>query len=163
MKKLLIILSIVFLSASVVNATENVQANIDKNFKQPQKIVRHHQNNAFEERLKLTDEQKIKIKEQRTKSFEKIKPIMNQIKQKKKEVAEIKNSDMANDVKEEKLNKLDSEIKDLSKQARSIRKQNMKDFESILTKEQKETLKTMKKNGRNNYYKKHPRKCNKVK
>ena len=42
-------------------------------------------------------------------------------------------------------------IQELEKQANSIRKQNMKDFESILTRDQKKILKQMKKEGRQRF------------
>lgn len=44
----------------------------------------------------------------------------------------------------------------LEKQAREIRQANMKEFESILTRQQKKTLKQMKKEGRKRYYQGHP-------
>ena len=54
-------------------------------------------------------------------------------------------------MQEEKLAVIDKELAKLEKQANQIRKQNMKDFESILTRDQKKILKQMKKEGRENF------------
>ncbi len=51
---------------------------------------------------------------------------------------------------------IDEELKVLEKQAREIRQANMKEFESILTRAQKRTLKQMKKEGRKRYHQGHP-------
>ena len=59
-------------------------------------------------------------------------------------------------MQEEKLAKIDSELKILEKKAHDIRQANMKAFESILTREQKRTLKQMKKEGRQRYHADHP-------
>ena len=68
----------------------------------------------------------------------------------------IRRSRMAVQMQEEKLSVIDIELKQLEKQAQIIRKENMKEFESNLTKEQKKTLKNMKKEGRKNYMPKRP-------
>ena len=44
----------------------------------------------------------------------------------------------------------------LEKKAHDIKKANMKEFESILTKEQRKILKEMKKEGRKRYQQNHP-------
>ena len=49
----------------------------------------------FEKRLKLTDEQKVKIKELQMKGHEQIKPIMEQIKAKHQEAEAVKRSRMS--------------------------------------------------------------------
>ena len=45
---------------------------------------------------------------------------------------------------------------ELEKKAKEIRKKNMKEFESILTREQRKILKNMKKEGRKKYQQAHP-------
>ena len=106
---------------------------------------------AFEQKLGLTDEQKIKAKELRIKAHEKMKPIMEEIKSKKQEAKMVKLSRMAVQAQEEKLAVLNTEIKELEKKANEIRKQNMKEFESILTRNQKKILKQMKQEGRKKF------------
>ena len=59
-------------------------------------------------------------------------------------------------MQEEKLAVIDKELKVLEKQANDIRKSNMREFESILTRQQKRTLKEMKKEGRRKYHSAHP-------
>ena len=106
---------------------------------------------AFEQKLGLTDEQKIKAKEIRLEGHKKMKPIVEQIFAKKQEAKMVKMSRMAVQMQEEKLAVIDKEIADLEKQANEIRKQNMKQFESILTRDQRKILKQMKKEGRERF------------
>ena len=106
---------------------------------------------AFEQKLGLTEEQKIKAKEVRLEGHKQMRPIVEQIYNKKQEAKMIKLSRMAVEMQEEKLAAIDKEISDLEKQADKIRKQNMKQFESILTKDQRKILKQMKKEGRERF------------
>jgi len=111
----------------------------------------------FEERLKLTEEQKAQAKEIHKKGFEEIKPIMEQIKSKKQEARAVKLSRIAVEEQEARLAKIREELKDLHKQAHELRMQNMKEFESILTKKQKKELAKIKKEGRKKFEKNHKR------
>ncbi len=106
---------------------------------------------AFEQKLGLTEVQKLKARELRKAGHAKMKPVMEQIKTKKQEAEMVRNSKLTVTEQEEKLTAIDKDLAELKKQAQTIRKQNMKDFESILTKEQKKTLKNMKKEGRKNF------------
>ena len=106
---------------------------------------------AFEQKLGLTEEQKVKAKEIRIKGHQQMKPVIEQIRMKKKEAEMVKLSRIATWAQEEKLAALDKEIQALEKQANEIRKQNMKDFESILTRDQKKILKQIKKEGRQRF------------
>lgn len=106
---------------------------------------------AFEQKLGLTEEQKVKAKEIRIKGHQQMKPVIEQIIAKKKEAEMVKLSRIAVWAQEEKLAAIDKEIQELEKQANEIRKQNMKDFESILTRSQKKILKQMKKEGRQKF------------
>ena len=96
-------------------------------------------------------EEMMKIKKAREAAHQQMKPIMEQIFAKKKEAEMVKLSRIATWAQEEKLAELDKEIQELEKQANVIRKKNMKDFESILTRDQRKILKQMKNEGRKNY------------
>ena len=153
MKKILVLVTAFILTSGLVFATENTTVDIDKS-----KVVnaRVQREKAFEKRLGLTEEQKVKAKEIRIKGQEKIKPVMEEIKAKKQEAKMVKMSRIAVQVQEERLSAIDSELKILEKKAHDIRKANMKEFESILTKKQKKILKQMKKEGRKKYHLDHP-------
>ena len=71
------------------------------------------------------------------KTNEALKPVMEEIKAKKQEAEMIRRSRMAVRMQEEKLTEIDAELAVLEKKANEIRKANMKEFESILTKQQK--------------------------
>ena len=153
--------------AGAANAGENrvvnegVKGNIEKFQKPPierkapdfEQIKRHKKFHeaAFEQKLELTEVQKLKARELRKSGHEKIDPVMKDIRVKKQEAEMIRNSKLTLEAKEEQLTAIDKDLAVLEKQAREIRKQNMKDFESILTREQKKTLKNMKKEGRKNF------------
>lgn len=165
MKKLLIMTCAmcIFIAPSFANpAHEGVQGNIEKCGQKPQferkmptpeqmKQMRRAHDAAFEQKLGLTEVQKLKARELRKSGHEKMKPVMEQIKVKKQEAEMVRNSKLTVQQQEEKLTVIDNDLAVLQKQARDIRKQNMKDFEAILTKEQKKTLKNMKKEGRKNF------------
>ncbi len=107
----------------------------------------------FEKRLNLTEEQKQIAKAQREASIEKIKPIMEQIKNKKSEIEMTKMSRMAQQAIDERVAELQGEIRELRKQAHEIRRENMKAFEATLTEDQKKELKKMKEEGRKHFEK----------
>lgn len=117
--------------------------------------MRKEREAAFEQKLGLTEAQKAKVKELRIEGRKKMKPVMEQIKLKKQEAKVVKLSRISTQMQEEKLAVIDKELAALEKQAREIRKQNMKDFESILTKDQRKILKQMKKEGREKFKKGH--------
>lgn len=154
MKKILVMLAILMISLNATYATEGIKQQEQMHYNNAN--VRLQREKAFEQRLGLTDEQKIKAKEIRIKGHEKIKPVIEEIKSKKQEVKMIKMSRIAVQVQEERLAKIDAELKILEKKAHDIRKANMKEFESILTKSQKKILKEMKNEGRKRYHAEHP-------
>lgn len=157
MKKLLTALfAIVIVSSSAAFACEQAKT-CPAMKKTPEEIqsIRKSREAAFEKRLGLTEEQKIKARELRKQGHEKLKPIMDQIRDKHKEAEMVKMSRIAVQAQEEKLAVIDEELKVLEKQAHEIRKANMKEFEAILTKEQRKTLKNMKKEGRKKYQQRH--------
>ena len=109
--------------------------------------------NAYSEQvLGQIDPQKVQVSVQ----LDKLKPIMEEIKSKKQEAKMIKMSRVAVQMQEEKLAVIDDELKVLEKKAHDIRKANMKEFESILTRKQRKILKDMKKEGRKKYHAEHP-------
>lgn len=157
MKKILVLMTMILFSVSVATATEAQTNDIAK--QQAFQKMKAQRELAFEKRLALTDEQKVKAKEIRIKGHEKIKPVIEEIVAKKQEAKMVKMSRVAVQVQEERLAVIDAELKILEKKARDIRKANMKEFESILTKQQKKTLKEMKKEGRKRYHMEHPQKA----
>ena len=171
MKKLLILASLIAFSMTSVLAAENT-VETDKVKKEPvaqtevkpekpdyqkAKPKSDFKRAKFEDRLNLTEEQKIKINELRVKGHEQMKPIMEQVKAKKQEAEAIKRSRMAAEMQEEKLNEIRADLKELQKQAHELRMQDMKDFGSILTKKQRKELEKIKKEGRQRFEKEHKR------
>ena len=162
MKKLLIMTCAMCILAGAANAAEGVKENAEKFGQRPNierkapnpeqmKQMRKAHEQAFEQKLGLTEVQKLKAKELRKAGHEKMKPVMEQIKAKKQEADAIRDSKLTVQEQEEKLTVIDNDLAELRKQARDIKKQNMKDFEAILTKDQKKTLKNMKKEGRKKF------------
>lgn len=127
-------------------------ADMQKPPKRPDFQKKH---NEFEKRLKLTDKQKEQAKQIRIKGHEQMKPVMEQIKAKHQEADAVRKSRIAPKMQEEKLQKINMELRELRKQAHEIRTQNMKEFESILTKKQKKELEKMKKEGRERFEREH--------
>ena len=164
MKKILIMTCAMCVLAGAVSAGESVnkpdfakkgpkieQGAPQRPTPEQMKQIRKAHEQAFEQKLGLTEVQKLKAKELRKAGHEKMKPVMEQIRAKKQEAEAIRNSKLTVQEQEEKLTVIDKDLAELKKQARDIKKQNMKDFEAILTKDQKKTLKNMKKEGRKNF------------
>lgn len=153
MKRKIIIALAILLNLSVVYANEGVEnsPNLQPDFV----TVRKQKEIAFEKKLGLTEEQKIQAKEIRMRGHVKMRPVMEQIFLKKQEAKMVKMSRMAVQMQEERLSAIDAELRVLEKKARSLRLENLKEFESILTKEQKKILKQMKKDGRKKYQAEH--------
>lgn len=154
MKKFLVLSMITLMTVSTANAIDAIVLPAEP--KAEKQEVKIHRENAFEKRLNLTDKQKVKAREIRIKGHEKMKPVMERIAMKKQEAIMVKMSRIAIRDQEERLAVIDAEIKDLEKKANEIRKQNMKEFESILTRKQRQILKEMKKEGRQRYQAEHP-------
>lgn len=155
MKKLLVLLFVGVFAISAANAAENqMQKPVPT---RPANMIelRKAREAAFEKKLGLTEEQKAQARELRIKGHEKMKPIMDQIRDKKKEAEMVKMSRIAIRDQEARLAVIDAELKKLEKQAMEIRKSNFKEFESILTREQKRTLKQMKKEGKQRFKAEH--------
>ena len=168
MKKTLIIASLLAFSMTTVLAAEtpvaeDVKAPAAQTEVQPAKPVltqeqikkREMKREQFEKRLKLTEEQKVKIKELQQNGREQMKPIIEQIKAKHQEAEAVKRSRMAVEMQQEKLAEIQKDIQALKKQAHELRMQNMKDFEAVLTKKQQKELKKIKEEGRKRFEKEH--------
>ena len=92
----------------------------------------------FEKRLNLTEEQKAQIEINKQKDKEKIKPIIDKLHQKKLDYMLLEsNSEIDEQTKIKQKEELQNEIKELKFQADNCRKENMKNFEAILSEEQK--------------------------
>lgn len=123
----------------------------------PEQKAKMEQRRAeFDKKLGLTDEQKAKAKQIREAGFEKMKPVMDAIKAKKEEARAIKeNGKLTQEAAKAKLDVIHKDLMELHKKAAEIRKQNMQEFEAILTDKQKKTLEKMKQDGRKEFAKKH--------
>lgn len=158
MKKLLILLTMISLTMSMAFAQDVVENKDTKNLPTKEQIAkqRMQKNIEFEKRLGLTDAQKVLARELRKQAHMNLHPIMMQMYTNRQTAEMVKKSRIAVQVQEERLAVLDAEYKELEKEANKIRKQNMKEFESILTTQQKRILKQMKKEGRKKYHSNHP-------
>ena len=153
MKKILVLFTVMIFSLTTANATDAV---IKSDNAQLQQNIKVQRENRFEKRLGLSEEQKIKAREIRIKGHQKIRPVMDEIMVKKQEAMMVKMSRIAVVEQEKRLAIIDKELKVLEKKAHDIKRENFKDFESILTRKQKKILKEMKKEGRKNYQSTHP-------
>ena len=110
----------------------------------------------FEKRLKLTDEQKAQIKANKEKDRETMKPLFEQIKVKHEKFREIDaDKTLSAEAKEKQKQELKKEIKTLKTQADTLRKDNMKKFESLLTEKQKKEFEKIKKEQKKEMEKRH--------
>ena len=155
MKKILVLLLAVYLSSVTVQAkiSEDTMKNRSPMPPRMTEQERAQRESAFEQRLGLTEEQKQKSKELRLEGRDKIKPVIEKMKSREAEIEMVKKSKLSQQEQENKLNSLNADLKTLRKQAHDIRVENMKSFEEILTPEQKQTLKEMKQEGRQEFNK----------
>lgn len=99
----------------------------------------------FEKRLNLTEKQKEQIEKNKQKDKEKMKPIFDEMKAKKEQIKEIKkNNSLSQSEKVKKSAQLEKDLIDLRVKADELRRENMKNFENILTKEQLEEFSKIK-------------------
>ena len=108
----------------------------------------------FETRLNLTDEQKTKARELRDQGKTEMKPIMDSIMAKHKELRTAE----ANGAKEEDIQKIKNDVQELNKKAHETKMQNMKKFENMLNKKQLKELNKMKEEGRKKFEQEHKNK-----
>ncbi len=114
----------------------------------------------LDKKLKLTEAQKAKAKAMRMQTREQMEPIMNAIRTKQEQKEIIKHSQkLTTEAQLEQTERLNKQIFELKKQARDLRMQNERDFESILTDKQKKEFSKIKENAKKNMAKnKHPHK-----
>lgn len=110
----------------------------------------------FEKRLNLTEKQKEKAKIIHQKGREQMKPVMDQIMAKHQEIEAVQKTKMTEKAQQEKIAEINLQIRELDKKANEIRKANSQEFESILTKKQKNELAKMKAEGRAEFERNHP-------
>ena len=92
----------------------------------------------FENRLKLTEEQKKQIEDNKLQDREKMKPIIDEMKIKRQELKSIQeDSALTPEEKQKKIEETKASLKDLRTKAEELHKTNMANFETILTEKQK--------------------------
>lgn len=102
----------------------------------------------IDERLNLTEEQKKQAHEIRMQGHEKMKPIFKEMQAKKQEIRKIRDSELSQEEKDLKIAPLKNELKKLAQDAKKVRMENTKEFESILTDEQKAEFAKIKNEGK---------------
>lgn len=162
MKKSLILAGIAALMLSSTMCYAETVKSEEIKPQQPQKMTcenkakKYEQKRAdFDEKLKLTEEQKVKAHEIRMKGHQKMKPVFEQIKAKRQEAEMVKMSRIVKEEQDKKLAVIETEIQSLKQEARKIRMENTKEFEAILTAEQKCEFEKIKKEGKKKYKKHH--------
>jgi len=158
MKKTVSILFIAIILAAGTCIITSCAASQKKTETQSVVMQNNHQQikKMFEQRLNLTEKQKQKAAQIHKEGREQMKPIMMKLELKHQEVDNIRLSKMSQQAQQEKIDEINSQIKELEKQAQEIRKQNTKEFENILTKKQKSELEKMKAEGRERFERNHP-------
>ena len=111
----------------------------------------HERERAFEQQLKLTEDQKQLSKQLRHKQREEMIPLFKAVQQKKQEIEVVKLSRISTEMQNEKIAVLEEEIASLEKQIKDLKKKNMKEFENLLTPNQRKILKKMKQEGRKKF------------
>lgn len=171
MKKLLIAAGVIALTATTqVFAHENAvqkgpcpcpmrQEVAGPEFGHPMKMHKPHFDvNKFEQDLNLTETQKEQAKQIREKDAEATKPLFEQIKTKRQEMEQIFNERLTVKERQEKLEPIQNQIRELKKQIHDIKNEGRKEFESILTDKQLKKLEKLKVEAKQNFKKHMPRK-----
>lgn len=115
-----------------------------------------HKGPNLDEELSLTEAQKKQAEDLRMKGHDKIKPVMEKMKTKHEEIRKIKeDTTLTEEQKTKKIEPLKADIKKLKLQAKTIRQDNMKEFEAILTPDQKTKFEQIKQEGREKFKKEH--------
>ena len=167
MKKLLVLASAMLFATSMMTFAETTDKTVTTqnqgqervrpdrpDFKMPPKGPDFKKRNAeFEKRLNLSEKQKQQAESMRKADFEKMKPVMEKLKQKHDEVSALK--DKTDDASVQKREQLRKEMGALKKELHEQRMNNMKEFESILTKKQQKELTKLKEEGRKKFEQEH--------
>jgi len=94
----------------------------------------------FEKKLNLTKEQKQQLEENRLAGHKQMEPLKQEMKAKFDKMHQIHTSNLSEQEKKKQLDAVKKELDTLKAKTDEIRKQNMKNFESILTEKQKAEL-----------------------
>lgn len=106
----------------------------------------------FNKALGLTDEQVAKAKQIRENGHNKMKPLMEKKKAKLDEIrAVMDNDDLSVKVQDKKVEDLRLQLKSIDQDIRQARRDNQKEFEAILTPEQKVKLNQIKEEGKKHF------------
>ncbi len=104
----------------------------------PSKAEMEAKKAEFEKRLNLTEKQKEQIEKNKQKDREKMKPIFEKMKENKQAIMKIhQDKSLTHEDKVVKSAEYEKELIDLKVKANELRKENMKNFENLLTDEQK--------------------------
>lgn len=104
----------------------------------PSKAEMEAKKAEFEKRLNLTEGQKAQIEKNKQKDKETMKPIFDKMKENKQAIKAIhKDATLSPEDKVVKSAEYEKELIDLKVKANELRKENMKNFENILTDDQK--------------------------
>jgi Spy/CpxP family protein refolding chaperone len=146
MKKIIVaiaLISLISTNVGYVFAQEATQPMKNNGWNHGNKYGMQHGNKlGLKKQLNLTEEQSVKAKQFREQSREKIKPIFDQIKAERAKLREMIQQNASKD----ELAKQREKIAGLMNQAKEIHKQNLSNFENILTSEQKIKFAEIKKN-----------------
>lgn len=153
MKKSIIlsgVLSVLMLSSAAFADTQNTKSvpNVKKTCPCAKQMPPKGERPDIGARLNLTEEQKKQAHEIRMQGHEKMKPIFEKMQVTKQEIRKIKESELAQEEKDAKILPLKDELKKLVQEAKKVRIENTKQFESILTDEQKVEFEKIKQEGR---------------
>ena len=152
MKKLLMTTLCVIALATTVNASyaKGPEAPNKMTPETKQEFVKKMQEHQkkFDERLQLTPEQKVLAEKNRKEGRAKMEPVMKDIKAKKEELKAIRESGKSEAETKKLTEPIKKDLKALRGKANELRQENMKNFEAILTPEQKVEFDKMKEEGK---------------
>lgn len=162
MKKLLILAGVIGLMTTTqcfaqdenAAAPQPPQAPCEKQFKPEncnlKKLHKGPNFEEFEQKLKLTDEQKAKAKALREAEHEQIRPFLDKIGEKMNEEKAVMDKKLTFDERQAELAPIRKDIHEIKNEIRTIRMQNKAKFESLLTSKQLKKLEKMKEDGMKN-------------
>src|SRR5574344_404680 len=156
MKKTLLIACLLLATTSVSYAATTKPTCPCNNQPQRQQMQRPPKRPDFDAQLNLTTAQKAKAKQIRQQGHAQMKPIMDKLISKEEQKRMLMQNKNPGTKEVNKLNSLNKEINALRKKADTIRERNNKQFEAILTSEQKKKFEQIKKQGRREFGKNHP-------
>ncbi len=124
---------------------------VEKMHKPPVNSMHAQRRAEFDKRLNLSEAQKAQAKEIREKGEKEMKPLFDAMRAKREEIEVIKLSRVSTQMQEEQISEVRKDMAEIKKKMHAVRMQNMKEFEAILTKDQKNELEKMKQEGRKKF------------